>query len=108
MSGTTSEVDRSVPVWPEVREDGIIPSGFGAKDGGNQSCFCTRYNGCWVYVPHSLTISAEEARAILESALPTLVWPDPGGRWIDVVIEGHVTAVFLKRAFNHILAVTRP
>ncbi|MCX6810662.1 MAG: hypothetical protein NTY30_02930 [Candidatus Berkelbacteria bacterium] len=100
----TLELDGTIPQYPEIRDDGVTPAGFGNVD-GDKPCFCATYNRVSLYIPHLLTDNPEVAKQIFEAAVPMLenFWTAPGNFSFVVTIDGKQRCFDGKHAFSHVL-----
>jgi hypothetical protein len=99
------KIDRSVPLWPEIREDGITPAGFGYVT-GNKPCFSTQFGYISVYLPFTMVQNLATARQLFEGLEPEvnkILRSYPHDRGATVIVKGKPRYFWLKFVFGCII-----
>jgi hypothetical protein len=101
--------DRHVPSWPEIREEGITPAGYG-KEKANQPCFCTSIGNIDIFLLHSMVTDIQMAREIFEGLTPEIlkiVQFGPHDRSASFQIGGRLRHFWLEYRFGTIVPEER-
>lgn len=98
-------VESSVPTWPEVKTDGLIPE-MTFEDSGVwcKPCYCTAWHGFQFYLLEHPGLTEDIAKSIFQQTLG-LDHEDKMDRPTPVLVKGEVQKVRLEyEPFgNHIL-----
>lgn len=99
------DINRHVPYYPEIREDGITPAGYGGTK-GNQPCFCTRIGYIDIYLPHLMVTELQIAKEIFEGLEPEvlkIVRYGPHDRSASIMVRGELCHFWLAFYFGAII-----
>lgn len=100
------DIDRLVPLWPEVRKDGITPAGFHNVHNGNKPCFSTKVNGkvfwCF-YIPICSVTDEAKARAIFEQVISMITEEHYHSHQVTIKLGGMTIKLRLEIASASVL-----